>query len=154
MIFGERVFKFIFSKKVGSQSLPERRNDLALRIALIFTILAVPYIVIFRYLHMGEIQAMVMATIGFLWLSIVFNRVKAYSISKALLVIGPALTFFGSANVLGPEAGAQLLLFTLVPLPLLLFEVTQIAWISFCMMVPVSAHIALELGEYTWLPHG
>jgi len=154
MRFGELVFKFIFSKKEGDQSLLARKNELGLRIAVIFIILAVPYVVIFRYLHMGEIEAMVIATIGFLSLSIVFNRVKAYSISKALLVIGPALTFFGSANILGPEAGAQFLLFTLVALPLLLFDITQIVWILLCMMVPMSAHIALELGRYDWLPHG
>jgi DNA-binding CsgD family transcriptional regulator len=152
--FRELVSEFIFSKKGDSPSLLARKNDLALRIAIIFIILAVPYVVIFRYLHMGEIEAMVIATIGFLSLSIVFNRLKAYSISKALLVMGPTLTFFGTANILGPEAGAQFLLFTLVALPLFLFEITQVVWIVFCMMVPISAHIALELGHYDWISHG
>jgi len=152
--FGQQISKFIVSQKGEVQPLLARKNDLALRIAIIFIILAVPYVVIVRYLHMGEIEAMVMATIGFLSLSIVFNRLKAYSISKALLVIGPTLTFFGTANILGPAAGAQFLLFTLVALPLFLFEMTQVVWIVLCMLVPISAHIALELGHYDWISHG
>ena len=135
------VFGSFFSKKIYSQSLFARKNDLALRIAVVFFALALPYVFIFGFLKMVFVQAIVIMTILFFGLSIFSNKLKWYSLSKALLIIGPTISFFLCANILGPAAGAQLLLFTLISLPLLFFDRTQIIWVLVCVGFPMCAYL-------------
>lgn len=140
-----------FFKNLFRSSLLGRKNDLAYRIAFLFFIFAMPYVPLFWVLNLHFSAGVVLATIGMFLLSILLNKFKWFNVSKFLLIVGPAGSFFSSANILSSFSGAQLLLFTLIPLPLLLFEITQIYWIITSMLIPIGLYVSLELGNYNWI---
>jgi serine phosphatase RsbU (regulator of sigma subunit) len=152
MKFYHPIFRWILFKDIP-ESTQERKNDLGLRIAFIFLMLATPYIVVFQCLHLNIATIPVLSTIAILLISVIFHRIKWHSFSKSLLVIGPAIGFFIAANVLTQNSGAQLLLFTLVPFPVLLFETKQVGWIIGLITVPMITYFTLEWGNYAWLPY-
>lgn len=142
-----------FKKEVYSESILLRKNDLSFRIAIIFLGLALPYIGIFYYLDWNFANAMVILTVLLYGASIVLNKATYYSTSKSILIICTSVSFFVCANILGPSAGAQFLLFALIPLPLLLFEYDQVGWITACVATPIGTYFLLELGHYSWIPY-
>ncbi len=142
-----------FNKEVYSQSILLRKNDLAFRVSIIFLVFALPYIGIFYYLGWTFANTMVMLTVLLYGLSIILNKLNCYSTSKTILIVGTSVSFFICANILGDTAGAQFLLFALIPLPLLLFEYNQVGWISACIIAPIGAYFLLESGHYSWIPY-
>jgi serine phosphatase RsbU (regulator of sigma subunit) len=140
-----------FLKNLYRSSLLSRKNDLAYRIAIIFFIFALPYVPVFWVLDLYFSTWIVIATIVMFFFSILLNKLKWFNLSKLFLIVGPAGSFFSCANILTSSSGAQLLLFTLIPLPLLLFEITQIIWIVISMLIPICLYVSLELGNYNWI---
>ncbi len=134
-------------------SLLERKNDLAMRIAVICGVLCFPYYFIFDYFGLSFAKSFVIPTVLIYVLAMGFNALKWHTTSKWLLVLGTSVSLFFYANVLGAGAGAQFLLFALVPLPLLLFNITQLGWILSSVSFPMIAYFLLEFGHYNWLPY-
>ena len=121
--------KFVVVEKKVRVSLLERKNDLTMRIAFICWALCLPYYFIFDYFGLSFAKSFVIPTVLIYVLAMGLNALKWHTTSKWLLVLGTSGSLFFYANVLGDGAGAQLLLFALVPLPLLLFNITQFGWI-------------------------
>ncbi len=145
--------RYILLRDLDSPSLLSRKNDLAYRIAVLFFIFALPYAPLFILLNLPFSAAIVVASMLMFGASIVLNRLKYYKLSKVMLISGPALGFFVCANILTPYSGAQLLLFTIIPLPFLLFEIAQICLIMISALIPIFLYITLELGNYQWIKY-
>jgi signal transduction histidine kinase len=145
--------RFVVIHKEGHVSLLERKNDLAMRIAVICGVLCFPYYFIFDYFGLSFAKSFVIPTVLIYVLAMGFNALKWHTTSKWLLVLGTSVSLFFYANVLGAGAGAQFLLFALVPLPLLLFNITQLGWILSSVSFPMIAYFLLEFGHYNWLPY-
>lgn len=135
----------------NQDSLLERKNDLSFTIAVVFPFLASPYILIFDYLDLNFSKWIVIFTIGMFITSAILNKARLYTLSKTILILGPAVSFFVCANILTPSSGAQLLLFTLIPLPLLLFEYRQRIIMVVCFSILVISYLMLEIGQYSWI---
>ncbi len=145
--------RFLVVDDSGRTSLLERKNELTMRIALICGVLCFPYYFIFDYFGLPFAKSFVMPTVLIYILTALLHKFKWHTTSKWVLVMGTAGSLFFYANILGVGAGAQLLLFALVPLPLLLFNITQLGWIVSCISFPIMAYFLLEFGHYHWLPY-
>ncbi len=145
--------RFLVVDDNGRASLLERKDDLTMLIALICGALCFPYYFIFDYFGLLFAKSFVLPTVLIYVLAVLLNKTKWHATSKWLLVSGAAGSLFFYANVLGACAGAQFLLFALVPLPLLLFQMSQLGWILGSILFPVMAYFLLEFGRYNWLPY-
>ncbi len=149
----KRFLDKLDSSKANSKSISTRKNELTYRIALICAALSLPYYFIFNYFNLNFAKLFVWPTVTIYIISIVLNKLNWHSLSKTVLVLGTTLSLFFYANILGANSGAQLLLFALVPLPLLLFEMKQTGWIVAGIGFPVISSFLLEFGHYSWSQH-
>jgi len=126
-------------------------NTLVCRLAIILASLCLPYYLIFRIFNLPIAARWVLPTVAIYGLSILLNTLRHYTLSKLILVVGTSASLFWYSNVLGESAGAHLLLFALVPLPLLMFEFDQRVWMGFGIATPIITYMALVWGQFKWL---
>ena len=138
------------SKFILSDSLI--KNDaLVCKIALLFFICALPYVPLFIILNLRVSALIVVFTMSAFAITIPLVKLGHSTLGKLVLIISPGLAFFACANILSPLSGAQFLLFTLVALPPILFDLYYLNWIISTTLIPVALYVILELGNYQWI---
>lgn len=136
-----------------TQTSQERKNILLARISGIFGALCCSYYFLFSYLQLEIARTFVLPTVAVYLAASLLNKYKWHNTAKTTLVVGTTVSLFFYGNLLGADVGAQLLLFALLPLPLLLFDIRQLGTIVAVLVCPIIAYFMLELGHYNWLPY-
>lgn len=126
-----------------------RKIKLTNQIAILCAGLAAPYFVIFGAFKLHIAQALVIPTVAIYLASLLFNRFKRHDASKLSIIIGTSIVLLVYANLLGEKVGAQLLLFALLPIPLLLFEADDRVQIATGMLTPLICSFALEFSHFS-----
>ena len=120
-----RIRRFLLGN-LDNPSLLSRKNELSYKTAVLFLSFALPYAPLFIFLGLHLSAVIVILSMAIFFASIFLNRLKFFNLSKVILIFGAATGFFTCANILTSGSGAQLLLFTLIPLPFLIFDVNNV----------------------------
>jgi serine phosphatase RsbU (regulator of sigma subunit) len=130
-----------------------RKNDVTFHVALVFFSICAPYYFLFHYFNLTISKLFVIPTASIFLISIILNRVGWHFCSKIILITATSLSLFFYGNILGSDAGAQLLLFSLIALPPLFFDVEQRCLIGVSLSIPILTYFMLEFGHYDWIPY-
>ncbi len=137
-----------FLEETTLLSVLHRKNELAFRLTIVFIIFAIPYVPIFALQGWYIPLFIVLWTIFLFGLSIGLNKLLLFKYAKFIMIAGASVSFALCADILGPAAGAQYLLFAMAPLPLLVYDNNERFWITYTSLIPILGYLLLEWAGY------
>ena len=139
------------SGKFLSLSEKLKQSELTSKLALLCTLLSSPYFFIFHYFKLHFAGNMIIFFSGAYLISFALSCLKHLHSAKILLIFNASLLLFFYSLLLGKESGAFLVFFSIVPIPIILFENKKKYLILLCSFMPIIFSYLLEYLDYSFL---
>jgi len=127
------------------------REWLTEKVAWVFGLFCIPYLAIFKIAGLETASQFVIPTVMVYVVTIFLNRAGLASFARMTLIVGTSASLFYYSNLLGEAAGAHLLLFAIVPLPLLLFESKNWIGIVLGLLIPIGTGLFLKWNQFSFI---
>ena len=134
--------------KRGFDELGMKQISLCNRMAILLSAVSFVYLWVFLYLGIyliAKVMAIVTVMHG---LSLFLNHRGRSKIAKYHLIFSCSVAIGYSASYLGREVNLQVVLYSLLILPLVLFELEHYKKVFLGMLIPASTYLVLEITNY------
>ena len=131
-----------------SSYLKNSKTHLLSQLTQFLSYMGIPYILLFLYFSLYKSASIMNALYFVLFLTMYLNRLEKSTHAKFLLISGLSLILLTYSFLLGSKSGAPLIFFSIIALPLILFETTEFKKIMVGCLIPVVCRFLYDITNY------
>ena len=135
-----------------TQKNPEetnRRIIITNQIALVLALAATPYALIFYIAGFPKLSLIIVPTVAGLLLCPLFNKLHLYTIAKNLIFAVSCSAILFYSCVFGPAAGVQSLYFSMIGIPIIIYDPKQKTQKTIAILTPILLLLISQQTHYT-----